>query len=81
MFDEGENHVTIHLPKSTKRVNEEMKSVKSTNLDTSKKVNPIRDYSIDTINGLTGLPYWKYDEENRDGPKYVLYITYPIRWN
>lgn len=72
MLDEGENTVTVHLPESAKRINEEMKDKPESDEDSSSKANPIRDYSIDTYNGQMGMSYWNYNEENRDAPKYLL---------
>lgn len=67
MLDEGENEVTIHLPESVERLRAEAQHLNSS--DTSKMVNPIRDYSIDTFNGQKGMSYWGYDEVNANSTK------------
>lgn len=78
MFDEGENTVTMHLPESVRRLNQANQANQTDedeNADNkSRKVMQIRDYSIDTYNGRTGMEFWKYNEKKRDSPEYV-YIT------
>lgn len=65
MLDEGDNEITIHLPESVKRLNEEAAlHPVAVDADSTRKLNPIRDYSMDTFNGKTGMPYWGYNEAN-----------------
>lgn len=72
MLDEGENEVTIHLPESVRRLNEEAAAAgpsTEAGADPQKRMNPIRDYSMDSFNGETGMPYWGYNESNKNDAK------------
>lgn len=73
MFDEGYNTVTMNLPskKDKKSANsddynnyedEKQKTKERDEYDFENYEPLVRDYSIDTWNGLKGMPKWGYKE-------------------
>lgn len=70
MFDEGYNTVTMNLPKKDKNIDEDINYDDETH-NTKELSNDyevenyeplVREYSIDTWNGVRGMPKWGYKE-------------------
>lgn len=73
MFDEGENEVTINLPKAVKQIAEDQSEEPNLeqifDMEDEKEIMPIRDFSISTWNGIAGLKYWGYSSKEEEKSK------------